>query len=108
MHNNHMNVDEAIEAFNDLNARHMIPQQWGTFHLGDQPPGYSILELKRKIAERRLDASRFIIIDIGAILPIQNQLSTILITSNRLFTIHTLRRPRKIVNGLHSGENHPR
>ena len=70
MHYNHMNVDEAIEAFNDLKARYMIPQQWGTFHLGDEPPGYSILELKKTIAERKLDASRFIIMDIGQILPI--------------------------------------
>jgi L-ascorbate metabolism protein UlaG (beta-lactamase superfamily) len=70
MHYNHMNVDEAIEAFNELKARYMIPQQWGTFHLGDEPPGYSILELKKKIAERKLDASRFIIMDIGEILPI--------------------------------------
>jgi N-acyl-phosphatidylethanolamine-hydrolysing phospholipase D len=70
MHYHHMNVDEAIEAFNDLKARYMIPQQWGTFHLGDEPPGYSILELKREIAERNLDASRFIIMDIGEILPI--------------------------------------
>ena len=73
MHYHHMNVDEAIEAFNDLNARYMIPQQWGTFHLGDEPPGYSILELKRKIAERNLDASRFIIMDIGEILPISQE-----------------------------------
>jgi N-acyl-phosphatidylethanolamine-hydrolysing phospholipase D len=29
MHYNHMNVDEAIEAFGDLNARFMIPHQWG-------------------------------------------------------------------------------
>jgi L-ascorbate metabolism protein UlaG (beta-lactamase superfamily) len=50
MHYNHMNVDEAIEAFHDLNARFMIPQQWGTFHLGDEPPGYPALELKRKIS----------------------------------------------------------
>jgi len=70
MHYNHMNVDEALKAFSDLNARTMIPQQWGAFHLGDEPPGYSILELKRKIVERHLDASRFIIMDIGEILPI--------------------------------------
>ncbi len=70
MHYNHMDVDEALESFNDLNARYMVPQQWGTFHLGDEPPGYSILELKKKIAERKLDASRFIIMDIGEILPI--------------------------------------
>jgi N-acyl-phosphatidylethanolamine-hydrolysing phospholipase D len=67
MHYNHMNVDEAIEAFHDLNARFMIPQQWGTFHLGDDPPGYPALELKRKISERRLDPARFIILDIGEI-----------------------------------------
>ncbi|MGE5840177.1 MAG: MBL fold metallo-hydrolase [Deltaproteobacteria bacterium] len=73
MHYNHMNVDEAIEAFNDLKARYMIPQQWGTFHLGDEPPGYSILELNKKIAERKLDASRFIIMDIGQILPITQE-----------------------------------
>jgi len=70
MHYNHMNVDEALEAFNDLNARYMIPQQWGTFPLGDEPPGYSNLELRRKITERRLDASRFITLDIGEILPL--------------------------------------
>ena len=70
MHYNHMNVDEALLAFSDLNARYMIPQQWGTFHLGDEPPGYSIVELTKKIAERKLDASRFILMDIGQILPI--------------------------------------
>jgi N-acyl-phosphatidylethanolamine-hydrolysing phospholipase D len=71
MHYNHMNVDEAIEAFGDLNARFMIPHQWGTFHLGDEPPGYPVIELKRKIGERHLDASRFIIMDIGEILPVR-------------------------------------
>jgi N-acyl-phosphatidylethanolamine-hydrolysing phospholipase D len=67
MHYNHMNIDETIEAFSDLKARFMIPHQWGTFHLGDEPPGYPVLELKRKIAERRLDPDRFIIMDIGEI-----------------------------------------
>ena len=70
MHYSHMNADEAIEAFKDLHARYMIPQQWGAFPLGDEPPGYPILDLKKKITERRLDPSRFIIPDIGAILPI--------------------------------------
>jgi N-acyl-phosphatidylethanolamine-hydrolysing phospholipase D len=70
MHYNHMNIDEVVEAFNDLSARFMVPHQWGTFHLGDEPPGYSMVELKRKIAERRLDPRRFIILDIGEIHPI--------------------------------------
>ena len=67
MHSNHMNIDETIDAFKDLNARFMIPQQWGTFHLGDEPPGYPAMELKRKINERRLEPARFIILDIGEI-----------------------------------------
>ena len=71
MHYNHMNIDETIEAFKDLNARFMIPHQWGTFHLGDDPPGYPALELKREIAARRLDPARFILMDIGEILAIQ-------------------------------------
>ena len=37
---------------------------------GDERPGYSILELRKKIADRRLDASRFITLDIGEILPL--------------------------------------
>ncbi len=67
MHYAHMNADEALDAFADLGARHFIPTQWGTFHLGDEPPGYPALDLRRKIRERGLDASRFHIIDIGGI-----------------------------------------
>ncbi|MFH1480392.1 MAG: MBL fold metallo-hydrolase, partial [Pseudomonadota bacterium] len=70
MHYNHMDIDEVIEAFNDLNARFMIPQQWGTFHLGDEPPGYAIIELKKTITERHLDPGRFVILELGQIHPI--------------------------------------
>jgi N-acyl-phosphatidylethanolamine-hydrolysing phospholipase D len=75
MHYNHMNIDETLEAFDDLGARFMIPSQWGTFHLGDEPPGYSAVELKRKIAERGLDAGRFIFLGIGEIHPIPRKTS---------------------------------
>ncbi len=71
MHYSHMDIDECIEAFNDLKARYFIPAQWGTFHLGDNPPGLPALELKRRIAARRLDPSRFLIMDIGQILPLK-------------------------------------
>jgi N-acyl-phosphatidylethanolamine-hydrolysing phospholipase D len=73
MHYNHTSIDETIQAYHDLNARFMIPQQWGTFHLGDEPPGYPALDLKRKITDRRLDSSRFILMDIGEILAIGNK-----------------------------------
>ncbi|HEX7373130.1 MAG TPA: hypothetical protein VF372_09925, partial [Thermodesulfobacteriota bacterium] len=60
-------IPEALEAFHDLGAQHFIPTQWGTFALGDEPPGYPALDLKRTIKERNLDPSRFLILDIGQI-----------------------------------------
>ena len=70
MRYNHMNVGEAIDAFHDLNATYMIPTQWGTFRLGDEPMGHAGLEMKRVIKEKGLDPARFLIMDIGQILPI--------------------------------------
>jgi L-ascorbate metabolism protein UlaG (beta-lactamase superfamily) len=67
MHYVHKSVPEALDAFNDLGAAYFIPTQWGTFHLGDEPPGYPALDLKRTVRERKLDASRFLILDIGEI-----------------------------------------
>ncbi|MHB8111713.1 MAG: MBL fold metallo-hydrolase [Syntrophorhabdaceae bacterium] len=73
MHYAHMDIDETIDAFGHLNARYFIPAQWGTFRLGDEPAGFPIVELKRKIRERNLDPSRFLIMDIGEILPLDNK-----------------------------------
>ncbi len=70
MHYAHMDINEVLQAFDDLNARYFIPTQWGTFHLGDEPPGFPIMELRRQIQSRRLDKSRFIIMDIGEVIPI--------------------------------------
>lgn len=67
MHYAHINVPEALAAFKDLGARTFIPTQWGTFNLGDNPPGYPVLDLKRTIAMSHLDPSRFVIMDIGQI-----------------------------------------
>jgi L-ascorbate metabolism protein UlaG (beta-lactamase superfamily) len=70
MHYNHTDVREAIDAFQDLGARYMIPTQWGTFPLGNEPVGYPALELRRTIRERGRDPSKFLIMDIGQIVPI--------------------------------------
>ena len=67
MHYAHKNIPEVLDAFGDLGATYMIPTQWGTFHLGDEPPGFPALDLKRHIKEKNLDPSRFIIMDIGQI-----------------------------------------
>lgn len=73
MHYSHMDTDECIDAFHDLKARYFVPTQWGTFHLGDDPPGFPALDLRRRIAARKLDQSRFLIMDIGEILPLSGR-----------------------------------
>jgi N-acyl-phosphatidylethanolamine-hydrolysing phospholipase D len=73
MHYAHMDIDETLEAFRELGARFMVPQQWGTFQLGDEPVGYPILDLRRQIAERRLDPSRFLIMNLGEIHRLQKR-----------------------------------
>lgn len=67
MHYAHMNAQEVVDAFRDLGAKYLIPTQWGAFNLGDNPPSYPALDLKRVIQEKNLDPSRFIIMDIGQI-----------------------------------------
>jgi L-ascorbate metabolism protein UlaG (beta-lactamase superfamily) len=71
MHYAHVDVRESIDAFRDLGARYFVPQQWGTFHLGDEPVGYAVLELKKIIIEQKLDPDRFAVLDVGQILPIK-------------------------------------
>lgn len=73
MHYAHMDVRESLDAFTDLGARYFIPTQWGTFHLGEEPPGYPALDLRREIVKRGLDPARFLIMDIGGIAEIAGQ-----------------------------------
>ncbi len=67
MHYAHMNASETIQAFQDLGARFYIPTQWGTFRLGDNPPGFPVLDLKQVIQQRNIDPAPFRILDIGQI-----------------------------------------
>lgn len=52
MHYAHMNVAEALAAFEDLGARRFTPMQWGVFKLGDEPAGYPIKDLRDILARR--------------------------------------------------------
>lgn len=67
MHYPHIDTKEAIRAFKDLKARYFIPTQWGTFHLGDNPPGLPPLDLQKNIKQMNLDPAQFVILDIGQI-----------------------------------------
>ncbi len=37
MEPNHMNPEQAGQAFLDLGARHLVPMHWGTYQLADEP-----------------------------------------------------------------------
>jgi len=73
MHYAHMNIDEALDAFDDLKARYFIPTQWGAFDLGDEPAGYPGLDLERTIKKRNVDPSRILILDVGQIVLIETK-----------------------------------
>lgn len=70
MHYPHMNVGEALRAFTDLKAHRFVPTQWGTFRLGDNPPGYPMLDLKRQIDSRGLDSQPYLMPVLGQIIPL--------------------------------------
>lgn len=67
MHYAHMDTKEAIRAFDDLGAKYFVPTQWGTFHLGDNPPGLPALDLQRDVKDMKLDPEKFLTLDIGQI-----------------------------------------
>ena len=93
MHYAHKSIPEALDAFQDLDADLFIPTQWGTFQLGDEPPGYPALDLMRTIEERKLDRSRFILLNIGEIRPIDGGIRPV--TDGReLSRLQTTRKPR--------------
>ncbi len=50
----HMDPNDAVEAFYDLDAKIFFPVHWGTFPLGGEPVGWPALELKRVAKERGL------------------------------------------------------
>jgi L-ascorbate metabolism protein UlaG (beta-lactamase superfamily) len=68
MHYAHMNIAESLRAFDELGAKIFVPQQWGTFHLGEEPPGYAYFDLKRHIEKDGRDPDRYPILDIGGMI----------------------------------------
>lgn len=58
----HMNPEEAVQVFQDLGGKMLIPMHYGTFDLSDEPLGEPIRRLEKRFAEatdgeelRRLD-----------------------------------------------------
>ena len=73
MHYVHMDAREALDAFRDLGARYIIPTQWGTFQLGDEPIGQAPSALSKAAQSANIDPSQIIVMDIGQLLPLVQQ-----------------------------------
>ena len=70
MHYSHLDMNEALQAFQDLGAKYFIPAHWGAFQLGDEPPGYPLVDLRRTMKASGFDASKALIMNIGDLIRI--------------------------------------
>jgi L-ascorbate metabolism protein UlaG (beta-lactamase superfamily) len=61
----HMNPDDAIEAFVALGARTLVAMHWGTFKLTDEPLGEPPTRTRQLFAQRGLDPTRLWVLDVG-------------------------------------------
>ncbi len=61
----HMDPNDAYQAFLDLGARFLLPMHWGTFDLTDEPVDEAPKELARVVAAAQGDASRVRVMAIG-------------------------------------------
>jgi L-ascorbate metabolism protein UlaG (beta-lactamase superfamily) len=61
----HMNPEDAGEAFQRLSARNLVAMHWGTFKLTDEPLGEPPERMRRWFTEHNLDPARLWILDIG-------------------------------------------
>jgi N-acyl-phosphatidylethanolamine-hydrolysing phospholipase D len=61
----HVNPEEAYEAFLDLRARLMVGMHWGTFDLTDEPLDLPPRALARVVAERGADPQRVRVLAVG-------------------------------------------
>jgi len=61
----HMNPEDAGQAFEKLGARRLVAMHWGTFKLTDEPLGEPPARIVRYFEERGLDPERLWLLDVG-------------------------------------------
>jgi L-ascorbate metabolism protein UlaG (beta-lactamase superfamily) len=61
----HMNPEQATQAFLDLNARDFLAMHWGTFKLTDEPLGEPPVRLEAEWKRRELPAEKRRVLAIG-------------------------------------------
>lgn len=70
MSNQHVNPEEAIQAFIDTNARMMIPMHYGAYRLADDTPKEALDRLLAEWGKRELDHNHLKIMRLGETLRI--------------------------------------
>lgn len=76
MASEHMNPEEAFEAFNDLGGKLFIPMHYGTYDLADEPMGEPIARL-RELASLSHQADKIMELPIGKVHYINNTPNTV-------------------------------
>jgi len=71
MSKQHMNPEEAVQAFVDLGARTFVAMHWGTFKLTDEPLDEPPLRLDAEWKRRGLDANARFVLPVGASLGVR-------------------------------------
>ncbi|PIE43449.1 MAG: hypothetical protein CSA50_04875 [Gammaproteobacteria bacterium] len=66
MKNQHVNPEEAVRIFQDINARHAFGIHWNTFVLTTEPVAQPPIRLQSALVRQGIDAARFKAINIGA------------------------------------------
>jgi L-ascorbate metabolism protein UlaG (beta-lactamase superfamily) len=66
----HMNPEEAVQAFVDLGARKFVAMHWGTFKLTDEPLEEPPLRLDAEWKRRSLDPGARCVLPVGATLTV--------------------------------------
>lgn len=61
----HMNPEEAVRAFLDLNARHAIGMHFGTFQLTDEPIDEPVEHLQRELKQQGIAPDQFRVLEFG-------------------------------------------
>jgi L-ascorbate metabolism protein UlaG (beta-lactamase superfamily) len=49
-----MNPEEAVQAFQELGAKYMVPMHYGSFRLSYEPLHEPLERLRRQVEQRRL------------------------------------------------------
>jgi L-ascorbate metabolism protein UlaG (beta-lactamase superfamily) len=65
MRQQHMNPEDAVQAFLDLRARHFVAMHWGTFVLTDEPIGEPPAFTRSEFGRHRLEEERLSIPAVG-------------------------------------------